>query len=791
MTKPIIIGTRGSELALWQANKVKELLAEKGHESELKIIQSTGDKDRKAKLHEMGLVGVFTKELDDALLLEEIDVAVHSLKDVPTSPPKGVVQCAVLERANPYDVLISSSKFKKTKKFTLASGSLRRRAFWQNKYPEHALENLRGNVPTRLEKIDSESVDGVILAKAGLDRLGLAPKNVEILDWMTPAPAQGIVGVFCLNKSKKLKASLAEINDKNTEICAQVERDLLKALEGGCTAPIGAHAQIVKRSVEVKASLLSEDGKIHVYQVNKKGLTTCDKLGKETAQAMLANGGKELMKALKEAELNKLDSAKTENPTKEKEPEPVVIKKETTRAIEKPSEKAEDVEENETKLKPLSIKRTIITLKEDPAELEIEAEEVEEKKIVLKPISIKRTLTAVEEKPAEKTIEKKEDIQTDDKEEVKEETVAAPELKSISIKRTKTEVTEETPSNETPTETVDESPVKAIEEPQKDITEEVKEETVAVPELKSISIKRTKTEVTEESPSNETPTETVDESPVKAIEEPQKDIIEEVKEVAAPELKSISIKQSASKEIPLADGFPKVLCLKKLTPPRINAGRKLGLGLTAVEVIETQPDFESYAVSYALKSTNNWVFSSLNSVSAITSVLKSTSMIHKHVFCVGPRVANFFDGKVKAIHQVNSASELTEVAKASEKERFMWFHGNKSDMALIEEFEVHEMTLSSHPVYKTELITPRIEDLEDYKALMFFSPSGVDSFNEHNYIPENAVVSAIGKTTAEYIALKYDDQENTKLENIITPEIYEYEHLLQALQTHFETNGKD
>ena len=736
MTKPIIIGTRGSELALWQANKVKELLAEKGHESEVKIIQSTGDKDRKAKLHEMGLVGVFTKELDDALLLGEIDVAVHSLKDVPTSPPKGVVQCAVLERANPYDVLISSSKFKKTKKFTLASGSLRRRAFWQNKYPEHALENLRGNVPTRLQKIDLESVDGVILAKAGLDRLGLAPKNVEILDWMTPAPAQGIVGVFCLNKSKKLKASLAEINDKNTEICAQVERDLLKALEGGCTAPIGAHAQIVKRSVEVKASLLSEDGKAHVYQVNKKGLTTCDKLGKETAQAMLANGGKELMKALKEAELNKLDSAKTENPTKEKEPEPVVIEKETTRAIEKPSEKAEDLEENETKLKPLSIKRTIITLKEAPAELEIEAEEVEEKKIVLKPISIKRTLTAVEEKPAEKTIEKKEDIQIDAKEEVKEETVAAPELKSISIKRTKTEVTEE-------------------------------------------------------SPSNETPTETVDESPVKAIEEPQKDIIEEVKELAAPELKSISIKQSASKEIPLADGFPKVLCLKKLTPPRINAGRKSGLGLTAVEVIETQPDFESYAVSYALKSTNNWVFSSLNSVSAITSVLKSTSMIHKHVFCVGPRVANFFDGKVKAIHQVNSASELTEVAKASEKERFMWFHGNKSDMALIEEFEVHEMTLSSHTVYKTELITPRIEDLEDYKALMFFSPSGVDSFNEHNYIPENAVVSAIGKTTAEYIALKYDDQENTKLENIITPEVYEYEHLLQALQNHFETNGKD
>jgi hydroxymethylbilane synthase len=685
MTTPIRIGTRGSELAIWQANKVKELLAEKGHKSELKIIQSAGDKDRKAKLHEMGLVGVFTKELDDALLLGEIDVAVHSLKDVPTSPPKGVVQCAVLKRANPYDVLISSCKFKDTEKFTLASGSLRRRAFWQNKYPAHVLENLRGNVPTRFEKIDSEAVDGIILAKAGLDRLDLAPKHLEILDWMTPAPAQGIVGVFCLNKSKRLKTCLSEINDKNTEICAQVERDLLKELEGGCTAPIGAHARIVKRSVEVKASLLSVDGKTHVHQVNKKGLSAFDKLGKETAKAILDNGGKELMEALKKSELNKLDS------DQEKETKPVLLEKETIELREKSVGKALVIEENEIKPKPLSVKMTTITLKENSSEKlldsEIEVPELEEIKIVLKPISIKRTTAATEENPSEKPIEKKEltteDIKIDDREKLKDETLAALELKSIRIK------------------------------------------------------------------------------------------------------------QSVIKEASLVDRFPKVLCLKKLTPPRINAGRKLGLGLTAVEVIETQPDFESYAVSYALKSTNNWVFSSLNSVSAITSVLKSTSMIHKHVFCVGPRAANFFDGKVKAIHQVNSASELTEVAKASEIERFMWFHGNKSDMALIDEFETHEMTLNSHPVYKTEHITPKIEDLKDYQALVFFSPSGVDSFNEHNYIPESTVVSAIGKTTAEYIALKYDDQENTKLENIITPEIYEYEHLLQALRNHFDTNGKD
>ena len=651
MTKPIIIGTRGSDLALWQANKVKDLLAKKGHESELKIIQSTGDKDRKAKLHEMGLVGVFTKELDDALLLEEIDVAVHSLKDVPTAPPKGIVQCAVLERANPFDVLISSSKFKSQKKFNLASGSLRRRAFWQNKYPEHTLENLRGNVPKRLKKVESKSIDGVILAKAGLDRLGLSPKNIEILDWMTPAPAQGIVGIFCLNKNRKLKVSLAEINDKNTEICAHVERDLLKGLEGGCTAPIGAYAQIVKRSVEVKASLLSNDGKTLVNHINKKGLTSYEKLGEETAKTMLLNGGEELMKTLKEAELNKLDLAETKKPAEKK-----IIKVK---------------DKKETSLKPLSIKRTTVTLKEKPLEnLEedrIDAEK-EDKKIELKPLTIIRTAAPVEEEPDEKAVEVEE--------------------------------------------------VKVVEKKEQQLT------------------------------------------------------VEPVKGDTTPEYNK-----------------PRVLCLKKLTPPRIKAGAKLGLQLSGIEVIETQPEFDSYEIKQWLNSKNNWVFSSLNAVSAITSVLKNTASIHKHIFCVGSRVANYFEGKVKGIHQVNSVSGLAEEARISGETDYVWFHGNKSDLALAEEFELLEMNLKPFSVYRTELSESRIENLENYDVFAFFSPSGVESFNAHNYIPEKAIVAAIGKTTAEYIAKVYDNQANTQLENIIVPEQYEYEHLLTAIQAHQKENG--
>ncbi len=603
MDEPIIIGTRGSDLALWQANKVKDSLAEKGHDSELKIIHSTGDKDRKAKLHEMGLVGVFTKELDDALLLGEIDIAVHSLKDVPTSPPKGIVQAAVLERANPYDLLISDKSPDKTDDFKLASGSLRRRAFWKNRYPNHELIDLRGNVPTRLAKVEEGETDGVILAKAGLDRLNMTPKHAQVLEWMTPAPAQGIVGVFCLNKNTRCKEILAQINHKDAEICAHVERQLLSTLEGGCTAPIGALAQIVKRSVEVKASLLSEDGKIHVYQTFKKGKINYLDLGKEAAEKMLENGGREIMRELKLGT---------------KEPQPL-------HSAKAPQSKVEHSHAVGTH----SIKTQCIA-------------------------------------------------------------------QAASIVQTK--------------------------------KEEIKKRSEA---------ERTK--------------------------------------------KTSNLKPQTSLPTGKASNSRRVLCLKKLTPPRIKAGAKLGLELTGIEVIETLPNFNTVEVKQLLSSKNNWVFSSLNAVSAITSVLKNTASIHKHIYCVGSRVANFFEGKVKSIHQVNSVDELAEKAAATGEKDFVWFHGSKSDLNLIQEFELLEMELKAASVYRTELSEPRIEKLEDYDIYAFFSPSGVDSFNAHNYIPESAIVAAIGSTTAEYLAHIYDEQENTQLENIIVPDTFEYEHLLNAI----------
>ncbi|MFK7757656.1 MAG: hydroxymethylbilane synthase [Flavobacteriales bacterium] len=672
MTKPIIIGTRGSDLALWQANTVKDLLAEKGHEAELKIIHSTGDKDRKAKLHEMGLVGVFTKELDDALLLGEIDVAVHSLKDVPTSPPKGIVQRAVLERANPYDLLVSNENPTKKNPFTLASGSLRRRAFWMNKYPNHELQELRGNVPNRLAKISEGTTNGVILAKAGLDRLGLTPDKAKVLEWMTPAPAQGIVGVFCLESNARCNEALPQINHRNTEICAYVERDLLKTLEGGCTAPIGALAQIVKRSVEVKASLLSEDGKTHVSHTLKKGLASYESLGKEVATAMLNDGGKELVEQLKFGEKELTVGHEAPEKTAAPAPKPISIKKDTPKvATEAPVQEAEPT------------------------------------------------------------------------------AAVTPELKPISIKKATPEVAAEAP------------------------VQEAEPTAVVTPELKPISIKKAEPNTEEAQEVEITSQEVNQETAAKASSSEPKVLI--AKKPEAPSDPN--------------NTMPKVLCLKKLTPPRIKSGTKLGLHLTGIEVIETLPDFDSVDVKQWLTAKNNWVFSSLNAVSAIGSVLKNMASIHKHVYCVGSRVANYFEGKVKGIQQVNSVADLTELARASGEEDYVWCHGTKSDLELVEDFGLLEMKLKPLSVYRTELSEPTIENLENYNVYAFFSPSGVDSFNANNYIPEGVTVAAIGDTTAEYIAEVYDEQENTQLENIIVPEKFEYEHLLAAIKAHVTENG--
>ena len=301
MSQPIRIGTRDSKLALYQAKTVQRLLEENGHETVLVPVKSTGDLVLDKPLYELGITGVFTKTLDIAMLNEEIDIAVHSLKDVPTRLPKGIVQACVIKRGHVKDALVfkDNEEFLAAKDAVIATSSLRRKAQWLNRYPTHRIEDIRGNVNSRLEKLaNTPHWNGAIFAAAGLGRLRIRPEQTINLDWMIPAPAQGAIMVTALEEHTELVAICKEINDEETEICTTIERDFLNKLEGGCTAPIGALAQIKDDEIHFEGVLLSPNGskKITVSKVAKRG--NHDDLAEFCANYIIERGGKNLMDAL-------------------------------------------------------------------------------------------------------------------------------------------------------------------------------------------------------------------------------------------------------------------------------------------------------------------------------------------------------------------------------------------------------------------------------------------------------------------------------------------------------------
>ena len=294
------IGTRKSKLALWQANEVKAILESEGYPCCLVHIESNGDQDLNQPLYAMGIQGVFTKTLDTALLNEKIDIAVHSLKDVPTLLPKGINIKAVLSRGNPMDVLVYNPAFMGWEtEASIGTGSLRRKAQWLRKNPKHQVENLRGNLQKRIEKLNNSNWSGAIFAQAGLDRLNLLQDNYEVLEWMIPAPSQGIIGIASLEKNKELNAVLDKINCAETSLCAQIERSFLNTLEGGCTAPIGAHAYCIENTLYFKGGLFSLDGTIAIVHEENTPLENTKEYGVKAAQKILNKGGKELMKQIK------------------------------------------------------------------------------------------------------------------------------------------------------------------------------------------------------------------------------------------------------------------------------------------------------------------------------------------------------------------------------------------------------------------------------------------------------------------------------------------------------------
>ncbi|HEX4371717.1 MAG TPA: hydroxymethylbilane synthase [Puia sp.] len=311
------IGTRESQLAVWQARLVKDLLIRQGIESELVFIKSEGDIDLKTPLYEMGVQGIFTKTLDAALLNKKIDIAVHSMKDVPTQLADGIAQAAVLKRGNYRDIFIVNSEqlTVNNKKpiseilkspsgdggFTIATSSIRRKAQWLHRYPNHTIENLRGNVNTRLKKLQESNWHGAIFAAAGLERINLRPPNAIELEWMLPAPAQGAIMIACREEDSNAQEKCLLLNDRSTALCTKIERDFLRTLLGGCSTPISALAEIEEDELFFRGNIFSVDGKQKLETEKILPVYKADILGIEAAKELLQNGAQEITDDIRNA----------------------------------------------------------------------------------------------------------------------------------------------------------------------------------------------------------------------------------------------------------------------------------------------------------------------------------------------------------------------------------------------------------------------------------------------------------------------------------------------------------
>jgi hydroxymethylbilane synthase len=322
MKNALRIGTRDSQLAVWQATLVQGQLRQHGIASELVFIKSEGDIDLVTPLYELGVQGIFTQTLDAALLNNRIDIAVHSMKDVPTQPAKGIVQAAVLQRASYKDLLVykgnkedvlSSLEFANDKNnpaltthhspFTIATSSIRRKAQWLHRYPNHTIENLRGNVNTRLRKVEESNWNGAIFAAAGLERIGLRPENSIELDWMLPAPAQGAIMIVCKEEDVFAKDSCALLNDDATALCTKIERDFLRALLGGCATPISALAEWREGNIFFRGNILSVDGKEKIEIEFDIPSSQSEHLGTRAALELLGKGADKIVNAIRNAGL--------------------------------------------------------------------------------------------------------------------------------------------------------------------------------------------------------------------------------------------------------------------------------------------------------------------------------------------------------------------------------------------------------------------------------------------------------------------------------------------------------
>jgi len=293
----IRIGTRGSALALWQANHVRDRLSALGHAAELRVIVTTGDRVLDRRLENVGGKGAFLKEIEEAMAAREVDLAVHSLKDVPTLLPDGLALCAFLERADPRDGLLSGG----ARLVELPAGarvgttSLRRQSLVRALRPDLVLEDLRGNVDTRIRRLREGAFDAILLAMAGLTRLGRAGEVTEALDprVFVPAPGQGAIALECRADDVAVRAAAAALDHAPTARAVTAERAFLAALGGGCNVPLGAHAFHARPELELVGFVAAPDGSACLRGATRGSDPVA--VGRALAEELLARGAGPLL----------------------------------------------------------------------------------------------------------------------------------------------------------------------------------------------------------------------------------------------------------------------------------------------------------------------------------------------------------------------------------------------------------------------------------------------------------------------------------------------------------------
>jgi len=296
----MIIGSRGSQLALWQARWIQARLESFGVECRLEIIHTTGDKITDVALSKVGTKGLFTKEIEEALLQGAIDLAVHSLKDMPTDLPAGLTLAAIPEREDPRDALVGKKLNGLAQHARIGTSSLRRAAQLRALRPDLRIENIRGNLDTRLRKLDAGQYDAIVLASAGLRRLGWEQRITELLDpgVMCPAVGQGALAVETRADGGAAQEICRRLEHRETRIAVTTERAVLAALGGGCQVPIGAHATVEREQVSIQAVIVSPDGAQVIRKESSGAARDAETIGRRLGDELLAEGGRQILEAV-------------------------------------------------------------------------------------------------------------------------------------------------------------------------------------------------------------------------------------------------------------------------------------------------------------------------------------------------------------------------------------------------------------------------------------------------------------------------------------------------------------